>query len=137
MGPHWKEHRSGHLLNDGVECIVQCLPVEIEGRHCRLEGIGETHCESLRLRTPYAEIWVCDELPAPSSVASPSPTHVLFWEPGGRLGKDSSDIEDECNEGKREISDADPVGVVCSDESPDFKGEEAGEDEGAEHSGSE
>ena len=69
---------------------------------------------------------MCNELTAPSSVASSSPTHVLFWESGGRPGKDSGDIEDGCKEGKRETSDADPVGTVCSDERPDFKGEEVG-----------
>jgi len=72
---------------------------------------------------------VCSELTAPSGVASPSPIYVLFWETGGRLGKDSGDIADECKEGTRETSDA----VVCPDERPDFKGE----DEGAGHSGSE
>ena len=80
---------------------------------------------------------MCSELAAPSGVASSSPTHVLFWETGGRPGKDSGDIGDECKEGKQETSDADPVGMVCSDERPNFKGEEAGEDEGAGYSGSE
>jgi len=110
---------------------VQCRLVGPEGRHCRLEGIGGTHCESLRLRTPCAEIWVYSELTAPSGVTSSSPTHVLFWESGGRPGKDSGDIGDECKEGKRETSDADSVGMVRSDERLEFRGEGAG------HSGSE
>ena len=69
---------------------------------------------------------MCGGLTAPSGLASSTPTHVLFWETGGRPGKDSGNIEDECKEGKRETSDANPVGMVCSNERPDFKGEEAG-----------
>ena len=135
--PPWNGHRSGHLSNDGVGCAVQSRPMEVEGRHCRLEGVGETHCGSFRLRTPWAEIWVCSELIAPSGVASSGPTHVLFCETGGRQGKDSGDIGDECKEGKGETNDADPVGMVRSDERPNIKGEEAREDERTGHSGSE
>ena len=78
---------------------------------------------------------MCSGLAAPSGVASSSPTHVLFCETGGRPGKDSGDIGDECKEGKRETSDADSVGIVCSDERTDFEGEDAGEDERAGYSG--
>ena len=77
------------------------------------------------------------EVVAPSDVASSSPTHVLFCATGGRPGKDSGDIGDECKEGKHETSDANPVGMVCSDERIDFKGEETGEDEEVGHSGPE
>ena len=78
---------------------------------------------------------MCSELTTPSGVASSSSPHVLFGDSGGVRGKDSGDIGDECKEGKRETSNA--VGMVCSDERHDFKGEGAGEDEGAGHSRSE
>ena len=74
---------------------------------------------------------MCTELTASSGVTSSSPTYVLFWESGGRPGKDSGDIGEECKEGNGETRDADPVGMVCSDGRPEYKGEVAG------HSGSE
>ena len=56
---------------------------------------------------------------------------------GARPGKESGDIWDGCKEEKGETSDENPMGVVCSNEKPDFKGEETGEDEGVGYSGSE
>ena len=77
---------------------------------------------------------MCSGLIAPSGVASSRPTPDLFWEMGGGPGKDSEDIGDERKERKRETSDADPVSMVFSDETPVFKGEEVGEYEGGGHS---
>lgn len=69
---------------------------------------------------------MCSGLTAPSGIASSSPTYNLFRETGKGLGKDSNDIGDECDEGKRETGDADPVCTVCANERPDVKGEGAG-----------
>ena len=80
---------------------------------------------------------MCSELTSPPGVTSSSPTLGLFCETRGEPGKYSGDIGDACKGGKRETVDADTVGMVCSDETPDFKGEEVGENEGEGHSGSE
>ena len=79
---------------------------------------------------------MCSEPIASSGVASSSPPHVPFCETRGRPGKDSSDIGDECKEGKGETNDAESVCMVCLDERPNIKGEEAREDEGTGHSDS-
>ena len=61
-GGPWGRDRSRYPSDGGVGLIPQCPSEEIEGRRCRFEGDGETHCESLRLRTPCTETSVCIEL---------------------------------------------------------------------------
>ena len=51
-GLPWGRDRSRYPSNGGVGFVTEFPSEEIEGLHCRLEGDGETHCESLRLRFP-------------------------------------------------------------------------------------
>ena len=54
-GSPWRRDRFRYPSDGGVGFVPECLSEEseeIEGRRCRLEGDGEIHCESLRLRIP-------------------------------------------------------------------------------------
>ena len=82
------------------DCVgfVECRPGEIKGRHCRLESTGETLCESLRLRFPWAWTWVYGEFTENSGMSLLRSTYALFWEAKKvRLGKDSCDVGDNSN----------------------------------------
>ena len=51
-GVPWQRDRSRYPSDGGVGFVPECFSEEIEGPRCRLEGDGEIHCESLRLRIP-------------------------------------------------------------------------------------
>ena len=51
-GLPWGRDRSRYPSNGGVGFVTKFPSEERGGRRCRLEGNGETHCESLRLRIP-------------------------------------------------------------------------------------
>ena len=61
---------SRHSSDGGVRSAPECRLKGIERWRCRLEGAGETHCESLRLRIPCTETSVCIEPAVSSSVSS-------------------------------------------------------------------
>lgn len=64
---------SRHPSDGSIGFIPESCSVGIEGRHCRLEGAGETYCESLRLRVPCTETSAWIEPTAPSSMSSVYP----------------------------------------------------------------
>lgn len=113
---------SRHPSDDGVEFIPKCCNEGVEGQRCRLEGAGETHCESLRLRVSCARTSVCIGHTVLSGVSSMYP---LFWgmEEGGS-DEESGDVGDnECKDGRKdEVSATEIQGIVCSDERPNLGG---------------
>ena len=85
---------SWHPSDGGVGFVPECRLDGMEGRHCRLEGAGETHCGSFRLRVPCTGTSVCIESRAPSRVPS------VYSGEAGRSCEDPGDVGDEYKNGK-------------------------------------
>ena len=102
-GLSWGRDRSGHDWNDDIGFTLECPVGGLMKRHCRLECISASLCESLRLRTLCVETWEWGELTAPPSV---------------------SPLTLEDAEGKTKVAELE--GIVCSDGRPDVEGKEKG-----------